>query len=111
MRVIVCGGRDYQDKAQVWRFLRRFPDGTVIVHGACRTGVDWWAAQAAPDLNLKTEAHPADWRRHGAKAGPLRNQAMADAGADLCLAFTGGKGTADMVRRAEAAGIPVERVL
>jgi len=35
---------------------------------------------------------------------------MADAGADLCIAFPGGRGTADMVRRARAAGIPVRSV-
>jgi DNA-binding MurR/RpiR family transcriptional regulator len=35
---------------------------------------------------------------------------MADAGADLCIAFSDQpvtRGTADMVRRAKAAGIPV----
>jgi hypothetical protein len=35
---------------------------------------------------------------------------MADLGAELCIAFPGGNGTADMVHRAEKAGIEVDRV-
>lgn len=57
-----------------------------------------------------TEPHPADWSTHGKAAGPIRNQQMADARADLCLAFPGGKGISDMVRRAERAGIPVRHI-
>lgn len=39
----------------------------------------------------------------------IRNQEMADRGADLCLAFPGPEsvGTWDMIRKARAAGIPV----
>jgi hypothetical protein len=29
---------------------------------------------------------------------------------DLVLAFPGGRGTADMIQRAEAAGVPVQRL-
>jgi hypothetical protein len=36
----------------------------------------------------------------GPAAGPIRNQRMLDWGPDLVVAFAGGKGTADMVRRA-----------
>jgi len=52
----------------------------------------------------------ADWKL-GKKAGPLRNQRMIDEGRpDLVVAFPGGKGTADMVRRAEAAGVKVLKI-
>jgi hypothetical protein len=38
----------------------------------------------------------------------MRNQAMLDYGKpDLVVAFPGGKGTADMVRRARVAGVKV----
>jgi hypothetical protein len=40
-------------------------------------------------------------------AGTDRNQKMLEAGADLVIAFPDGRGTADMVRRAHRAGIPV----
>ena len=47
------------------------------------------------------------WKMHGKKAGPLRNQEMVDAGTDLVVAFPGGRGTADLVRRARAAGLQI----
>jgi hypothetical protein len=70
---------------------------------ACRT----WVAIRGP--RVRSEQHPADWNTHGKAAGPIRNQAMVDLGADLCLAFprADSKGTWDCVRRAADAGIPV----
>ncbi len=50
------------------------------------------------------------WERHGRAAGVIRNQAMLDYGIDLVLAFPGGRGTADMVRRARSAGVAVAAV-
>jgi hypothetical protein len=44
----------------------------------------------------------------GRKAGPIRNQLMLDEGkSDLVVAFPGGRGTADMMRRARSAGVEV----
>lgn len=113
-RVIVCGGRDFADRELIARTLYqaldvRSTDQTVVVHGAAR-GADRLAAEIAENWGLATEAHPADWKAHGKGAGPVRNEEMARLGADLCIAFPGGAGTADMVRRAEAHGIPVMRV-
>jgi hypothetical protein len=51
---------------------------------------------------------PADWKAHGRAAGPIRNQRMIDEHRpELVVAAPGGRGTADMVRRARAAGIEV----
>ena len=53
-------------------------------------------------------SYPAQWDVYGRRAGPIRNQEMIDEGKpDGVVAFPGGKGTADMVRRAEAAGLKV----
>ena len=44
--------------------------------------------------------------RNGRKAGPIRNQQMLDEGRpSLVVAFPGGRGMADMVRRARNAGV------
>jgi len=82
----------------------------TVVHGACPTGVDLFAGNIGKKLGFAVEQHPADWDAHGKAAGPIRNQHMVDLGADLCLAFPRGesRGTRDCMRRAEAAGIPVE---
>lgn len=113
MRILVTGGRNYADAQTVARTLSAYtahPDQFHrLVHGGA-SGADLLSAAVAYTLGWSVEAHHADWGRHGRAAGPIRNQEMADAGADLCIAFAGGRGTADMVRRAQAAGIPVRHI-
>jgi YspA, cpYpsA-related SLOG family len=102
----------------------------VIVHGGA-DGADTLARLWAEGHGLEHQQHDADWagpcadtcppghRRKRARGGdycPLaghrRNQHMVDLGADLCLAFhhNSSTGTADAMRRAAAAGIPVRRI-
>ena len=110
MRVIVCGGREFANYTLMWDVLNReCPPGSTIVHGAAR-GADYLAGFVARSLGLNVEEHPADWTWLGRSAGPRRNEQMAASGADLCIAFPGGRGTADMVRRAKAHGILVYHV-
>lgn len=110
MRIIVCGGRDYGDASLMRGVLEAYADRKpVIVHGDS-PGADRLAGELAHALGCLVEAYPADWERHGRAAGPIRNQGMVGLGADLCIAFPGGKGTEDMVRRARVRGIPVLRV-
>lgn len=85
------------------------PGVTVtVIHGGAR-GADQLAGDLARRAGFTVEPHPADWVARGRAAGPIRNQAMVDAGADICLAFPIGPspGTRDCARRAAAAGIPV----
>jgi hypothetical protein len=68
------------------------------------------AADWAEKEGVCCETYPADWYTHGKAAGPIRNQKMLDdAFPDVVLAFPGGRGTADMVRRAEKVGVTVIR--
>jgi hypothetical protein len=84
---------------------------TTLVHGACRAGADDFAQQWAMSRGVYYSAHRADWRAFGSAAGPRRNAHMLQAEApDLVMAFPGGRGTADMVRRALAANVPVLHV-
>lgn len=112
-RVIITGCRHWDCPAVAHEVIRRLEarvGAFVIVHGGAR-GVDHAFEQAARMSHVATEPHPADWDAHGKGAGPLRNAAMVDAGADLCIAvhrdLAGSKGTKDCVRRALTAGIPV----
>ena len=81
--------------------------GVRIVVGDCKSGVDeiTWDMRGL----IEPEVWIADWKTFGKAAGPKRNQAMVDSGADLCIAFPskGSTGTIDCVERAKAAGIPV----
>lgn len=115
MRVLVCGGRDFDDFNFVWHMLESFHlsnDGpiSVLIHGAAR-GADTAAARwGQSEPSVRVVAYPADWKKHGKAAGPIRNKQMLDEGKpDLVIAFPGGKGTEDMVRRAKAIGVRVLR--
>lgn len=67
------------------------------------------AAQTLP--GVKHLPFEADWHTHGRAAGPIRNRRMIEEGKpDLVVAFPGGRGTANMVNQARAAGIEVREV-
>lgn len=106
IRVIVCGGRDFNSRGHLWRVLgevdaeRRIE---VVIQGGCPTGADRLAKQWAAMYRREVIEVPADWNGLGRSAGPVRNRKMAhEYSADLCIAFPGGRGTASMVREAEA---------
>lgn len=106
MKAIICGGRHYENKELVYKVLDVLKP-TLIVTGKSPTGADRIAEEWAKEKGVKTWGIEADWRKHGIFAGPLRNKEIVEKGADICVAFTGGKGTKDMMRKAQEAGIPV----
>jgi len=80
----------------------------TLVHGAA-PGIDIQAKRIWESKGLPTEPHEALWKTYGKGAGPIRNQEMVDAGADLCVAFPDAEssGTWDCIKRARKAGITV----
>lgn len=110
MRVLVCGGRDYTDREAVFAALDRLHAERgvdVVIHGDA-AGADTQARLWAVARGIAHHPYPAEWEKHGRGAGPIRNQEMLDGGKpDGVVAFPGGRGTADMVRRAEAAGLKI----
>jgi UDP-N-acetylmuramoylalanine-D-glutamate ligase len=119
MRVLVCGGRDFADRSLMARTLSRFKPRVptdddlaehILILGGAK-GADALAEEWADVFGVRKRIYPADWEAHGKAAGPIRNQRMLDEGKpDLVVAFPGGRGTADMVRRAKAAGVRVIEV-
>jgi hypothetical protein len=113
LNILVCGGRDYSDRAHLKRVLNQLVgiehDVTLICGMA--PGADTLAHDWAIDRSFTVKPYYADWKTHGRKAGPIRNQEMLDKGRpDLVVAFPGGRGTDDMVRRAVDQGGIVLRV-
>lgn len=112
MRVLVCGGRDFDDSRLMYRVLDALylDRDSTLIHGDAR-GADRMAQRWAEERALWIESYPADWESHGKAAGFIRNQQMLDEGKpDLVVAFPGGKGTAMMVELASKAGVPVIQV-
>ncbi len=110
MRVLVYGGRDFTDKEYLYRYMdkiKRLVQIDAVIEGNAN-GADrmagWWARDNGID-NIK---FPADWKKYGNAAGPIRNQQMiAEGNPDIAIEFPGRKGTKDMHDRLEKAGIEI----
>lgn len=113
MRVIVCGGRDFAHRPLLdftLDTLRHRYGVDELAHGGA-SGADRLAGEWAASRGVPMRVFAADWRGDGRSAGPRRNQRMLERfKPDAVIAFPGGRGTADMVRRARQAGVPVTRV-
>ncbi len=107
MRVIVCGGRNYAKREFMAEVIRGLAPETTVVHGAA-PGADTLAGELAKERGLAVEEHPADWKKYGRSAGPLRNREMLAAGAELVVAFPGGAGTGHMLGIAREAGLMIQ---
>jgi len=118
LRLLVCGSRTWTDAA----LLAEAVEQTVANHGQDRFGVvliegdvrgaDRLAGALARARGWALEVYPADWQRHGRAAGMRRNARMLRQGRpERVIActddLTASRGTADMIRRARSAGIPV----
>ncbi len=116
--ILVCGGRDYADSAHVSSVLDALQP-RAVVHGAYGVDADrprwtrlrgadrladaWCARRQVPVIRV-----PARWSALGRRAGAVRNQQMLELyHPALLVAFPGHLGTADLVLRARAAGVPV----
>lgn len=115
MRVLVCGGRNFYDKQLLKSTLDRLhaeqPISCIIQGGA--SGADFLSKHWAVAYGgMRVEEYKADWKSNSRSAGPKRNALMLLLGKpDLVVAFPGGKGTADMTRRARRAGLTVIEIL
>jgi hypothetical protein len=112
MKVLVCGGRDYNDWQRLHSTLldlHRARPFTHVIHGDYR-GADHMADRFALMYALQPVRCPANWNLLKKAAGPRRNRAMLGLVPDLVVAFPGGTGTADMASAAEEMGIEVKRV-
>lgn len=126
-RIIVTGGRDESNRALVEMGLEMAASllgdhqasDVTLVHGDCKRylpdgsvdpdrSIDQLAAQTALAFGWNVEPHgvtDAEYRQHGGWIFLERNQEMVDLGADICVVYPGGNGTADCSRRAHKAGI------
>lgn len=121
MRILICGGRD-MDRTDAWNWLERNLYREVehatgchsitiekVIHGGAR-GADEGAGDWAKSEHVPVVVCPADWKKHGKAAGPIRNREMLQVHKpDVVVALPGGRGTANMIMLAEGAGVPVIR--
>lgn len=114
--VIVCGGRNYNDKRVMIRVLDALRVEASIEfvvtggqRGADTIGLQWADYRGVP--NAKEEVTKEEWAQRGKAAGPIRNRRMLHKYTpDLVIAFLGHDGTADMVKQARKANVMVATV-
>lgn len=114
-RLLVCGGRDYLEWKRVEAVLDAYrktrKQDLLIIQGGAR-GADLFAKRWAFENRATVMEFPANWRYHGKGAGVIRNREMLRWGKpDEVVAFPGGRGTANMVAQAKAAGIRVNEIV
>lgn len=119
MRLLVSGGRDYQDFGTVFlclEYLVAKNDIEFLVHGDChedkprKGGADQLANEAARQLGIQRIKVPANWERHNKSAGPIRNNLMWKVMQPTHgLIFPGGPGTQHMTEVLEKHEVNVLR--
>ena len=111
MKVIIAGGRDFNDyellKKNSNYFLGHTDTRIEIVSGGQvsinkktgeRHGADYLGERFAKENGYAVKKFPANWSKYGKSAGPIRNKEMAEY-ADMLIAFWDGKskGTKNMI--------------
>lgn len=109
MRILVCGGRDYDNYEHVKRVmdsLKSQHTEFILIEGGA-SGADTLSRIWANNVGIKCETYTANWSRDGRSAGPIRNELMLSTGINLVVAFPGGRGTNHMVTIARRDNVPV----
>ena len=111
MKIIIAGGRDFDDYDKLCQFC----DGILsehteieIVSGTAK-GADKLGEKYAVEKGYPIRQFPADWAQFGKSAGYKRNAEMAEY-ADALIAFWDGKskGTKHMIDLANRAKLKVQ---
>lgn len=119
IKIIVCGGRHFEDYELLKSILDKHfedngiaPNDVEIVSGHCQ-GADMLGERYAKENGCALRVFPAEWKKYGKVAGPIRNKQMVDyiatAEERLVVAFVSpkSKGTCHTVSLARKIDIPV----
>jgi len=102
-RIVIAGSRHYSNYEEAREYLdlclKDIKDGSdlIILSGGAQGG-DAIGERYAKENGFIIEKHPAEWKKYGKRAGPIRNKAMADM-ADVIICFWNGesKGTSSLI--------------
>ena len=111
MRIAIIGSRNFDNYKLVIETLKPYKSKiSLIVSGAAK-GADSLGEKWAIDNKIQTLIFPADWEKHGKRAGFIRNEDIIK-NCDGVIAFWNGisKGTAHSLSLAEKYNKPVKIV-
>lgn len=105
-KVIIAGGRNFSDKNLLTESCNAIlkplvKDHAITIISGNAPGADRTGERYAQERGFKIKRMPADWKKYGKAAGPIRNREMAEQ-ADALIAFWDGssRGTANMIESA-----------
>ena len=71
MKILVTGGRDYNDRESIFGVLNgahALNTVELLVHGDCGTCADYWADRWAIENHVPVVRFRADWTKYGQKS-------------------------------------------
>jgi len=108
MKTIIAGGRNVHDFQHVVDAVNGAPFIiTEVVSGKAK-GVDAMGEDWANQNGIPIKSFPANWKKYGRGAGPIRNAEMAEYAEALIACWDGeSTGTKDMIAKARLSGLVV----
>ncbi len=84
--ICITGQRDTHIFSNLIEKMLIIHKPSLVIFGDC-TGVDTDAKNICEKLKISYKVYPANWKKYGLKAGPIRNKDMIDTNPNLVLAF------------------------
>jgi hypothetical protein len=83
MNLLIAGSRAFKDYnlliAEIDKFIAsHFKDQEIIIISGGAVGADQMGERYAASKGYKCQRFPADWKKYGKAAGPIRNKQMVD---------------------------------
>lgn len=110
-RALICGDRNWTDHEPIRAWLDKLKDWgyDTLIEGEA-PGADSIARDEAYAMGFTVLKFPANWRKYGRAAGPIRNRQMLEEGKpDIVVGFhpniLASRGTKDMLTQAKKRGI------
>lgn len=113
-KIVIAGCRDYENYEEAKRYIEfcikniRQKYELVFLSGGCR-GADNLGEKFARENGFEVKKYPANWKKYGKAAGPIRNEELATE-CDYVICFWKGKsrGTKSMIELAKRKGKKVK---
>ena len=109
-RIVIAGCRYYDNYGEAKQFIDKCisdlrTNNTIIIISGASSGADAIGERYAAENGFEIEKYPADWKRFGRKAGPIRNRQLAEL-CDIAICFwnENSKGTKSMIDCARKLG-------
>lgn len=86
VKLAIIGSRSFDNYSLLENKLKEYLSKVELIISGAAKGADSLGEQWAKNNNIKTLIFPADWNKHGKKAGFIRNEDIIK-NCDGCIAF------------------------